>query len=58
LDSRTVLRDALLRHDAVRFGAVLSVAGRLAVRAGVFPFAVAEGSVVGRRPVESSGSGS
>lgn len=55
VEARTVLRDALLRHDAVRFGAALSVAGRLAVRAGVFPFAVPEGSVVGRRPLESSG---
>jgi hypothetical protein len=52
LDARTVLRDALLRYDAVRFGAALSVAGRLAVRVGAFPFAVAEGSVVGRRPPE------
>jgi hypothetical protein len=55
LDARTVLRDALLRHDAVRFGRALSVAGRLAVRAGAFPFAVPEGSVVGRRPPEPGG---
>jgi hypothetical protein len=50
LDAPVVVRDALSRHDGIRFGRALSLAGRLALRLGVFPAAVAEGSVLGRRP--------
>jgi hypothetical protein len=50
LEDRTVVRDALGRHQVVRFGAALSLAGRTALRLGLFPLAVREGSLVGRRP--------
>lgn len=50
LDQHTVVRNALGRHQAVRFGAALSLAGRTALRLGLFPLAVREGSLLGRRP--------
>jgi hypothetical protein len=50
LDAPSLVRDALSRHGAVRFGRALSLAGRVAVALGVFPAGVPEGSVVGRRP--------
>lgn len=54
VDARAVVRDALGRHEAVRFGAVVSAVGRLALRLGLFPLAVPEGSVIGRRPEGSA----
>ncbi|SDC39519.1 hypothetical protein SAMN05660690_1254 [Geodermatophilus telluris] len=50
LDAPALVRDALSRHGAVRFGRALSLAGRAAVALGVFPAGVPEGSTVGRRP--------
>ncbi len=50
LDSRATVRDVLLRHGGVRFGRVLSVLARLALRLDLLPLALPEGSLVGRRP--------
>jgi hypothetical protein len=43
------VRETLGRHQDIRFGRLLSLAGRIALRLGLFPLAVRDGSVVGRR---------
>lgn len=50
LDARATVRDVLLRHHGVRFGRTLSSLARLALRLGLLPLALPEGSLVGRRP--------
>ncbi|WP_369131774.1 hypothetical protein [Modestobacter sp. I12A-02662] len=52
LDARVVLRDVLLRTRRRRFGTALSLAARAALRLGLVPVLVPEGSVVGRRAEE------
>ncbi len=55
LSARGSLTAALLRYEGIRGGRLLSVAGRTAVRLGLFGYAVAEGSLTGRRPVRGPG---
>lgn len=50
LDSPATVRDVLLRHRRVRFGRVLSTLARLALRIGLLPLALPEGSIIGQRP--------
>jgi len=50
LQGREAVRATLLRHEGVRFGHLKSGLGRGALRAGLFPLGVPEGSVLGRRP--------
>jgi hypothetical protein len=50
LDARATVRDVLLRHRGVRFGRALSMGARLALRLGLLPLALPEGSLLGRRP--------
>jgi len=52
LDARVVVRDVLLRTQGRRFGRALSLTARAALRLGLIPLVVPEGSVVGRRPAE------
>ncbi len=52
LDARVVLRDVLLRTRRRRFGTALSLAARAALRLGLVPLLVPEGSVVARRAEE------
>ena len=49
LDVRPVVREALLRYHEERFGLLKSLAGRAALRLGLFGYLVPEGTVVGRR---------
>jgi thymidylate kinase len=49
LDVPPVVREALLRHGAERFGLLKSLVGRGALRLGLFGHLVPEGTVVGRR---------
>lgn len=53
LSGRAVLRDALTRYHDVRFGLVMSWAGRLALTLRVLPYLVPEGSVLGRVPADA-----
>ena len=55
VDADAAVREALSRYQDVRFGRLLSLAGRLALRLGLFPLAVREGSVLGRRPAGPAG---
>ncbi len=57
VDADAAVREALGHHQGVRFGWVLSLAGRLALRLRLFPLAVREGSIVGRRPAHGSEAG-
>lgn len=50
LGVRPIVREALMRHEAVRFGLLKSLAGRAALRAGIFGRLAPEGTVVGRVP--------
>jgi Thymidylate kinase len=50
LDQRGSIRSTLLRYDGMRFGRTKSLAARAALQLGLFPLAVAEASVLGRRP--------
>jgi hypothetical protein len=55
LDAPATVRDVLLRHRKVRFGRALSLLARLALRVGLLPLALPEGSLVGRRPATEPG---
>jgi hypothetical protein len=55
LDAPATVRDVLLRHRKVRFGRALSLLARLALRLGLLPLALPEGSLVGRRPAPEPG---
>lgn len=50
LDQPEIVRGTLLRYEHVRFGHLKSLLGRGALRIGLFPLSVAQGSVLGRRP--------
>ncbi|MFP3462268.1 hypothetical protein R5O87_15585 [Arthrobacter globiformis] len=50
LASGSAVRDTLARHQAIPFGAVKELIGRLALALRVFELVIPEGTVTGRRP--------
>lgn len=50
LDVPSVLFSTLRRYHGIRFGRTKSLLGRAAVRTGLFPLAVRNGSIIGCRP--------
>jgi thymidylate kinase len=52
LNQRGSIRSTLLRYDGMRFGRTKSLAARAVLHLGLFPLAVPEASVLGRRPAD------
>jgi hypothetical protein len=52
LNQRGSIRSTLLRYDGMRFGRAKSLAARAVLHLGLFPLAVPEASVLGRRPAD------
>ncbi len=54
LDAATGVRNTLKRHEGLRFGQAKSAVAKVVFRAGLLPFVVPEGSVIGLRPTPVS----
>ncbi len=57
VDAAGALRHLLGEPQGIRFGHVLAAVGLVTLQAGLFPAAIPEGSVIGRRPGPAFGDG-